>query len=123
MMGSLMQNITMKRPYFWYTELTKKYELDIEKYIINQGATIIFWADGTKTVSKRHADDKFDKELGFLFAYYYKNCGLSNASRKRVIETIDYKYIKTFLFEMFVKYSGYTPEKARKYLKELKVQN
>ena len=123
MMGSPMQTVTIPSSYLWYTGPTKKYELDIEKYIINQGATIIFWADGTKTVSKRHADDKFDKELGFLFAYYYKNCGLSKASRKRVIETIDYKYIKTFLFEMFVKYSGYTPEKARKYLKELKVQN
>lgn len=92
----------------------------IERYIINENATIIFWNDGTKTVSKRHKDDIFDKELGFLFAHYYKHCGLSNASRKRVIETIDYKHIKTFLFEMFVKNSGLTPEKARSYLKNLK---
>lgn len=101
-----------------------KYTIDtseIKKYIINDGATIIFWSDGIKTVSKRHKDDVFDKELGFLFAYYYKKCGLSNASRKRVINSIDYSHIKTFLFEMFVKYSGKTSEQARKYLKNLKV--
>ena len=95
--------------------------LKIKKYIINDGATIIFWDDDTKTVSKRHKDDAFDKELGFLFAYYYKQCGLSNASRKRVINSIDYSHIKTFLFEMFVKYSGKTPEQARKYLANLKI--
>ena len=100
------------------TKLDKK--VNIKKYIINNGATIIFWDDDTKTVSKRHKDDAFDKELGFLFAYYYKQCGLSNASRKRVINSIDYSHIKTFLFEMFVKYSGKTPEQARSYLKNLK---
>lgn len=94
----------------------------IDKYIINDGATIIFWSDGTKTISKRHKEDTFDKELGFLFAHYYKKCGLSIASRKRVISSIDYNHIKTFLFEMFVKHSEYTPERARKYLKSLKVE-
>lgn len=109
---------TIYKPFTYSFIATMK--IDIRKYIINKDATIIFWNDGTKTISKRHKDDEFDKELGFLFAYYYKKCGLSNASRKRVIESIDYKHIKTFLFEMFVKYSDYTPEKARKYLKELK---
>ena len=94
---------------------------ELKKYIINYKATILFWDDGTKTISKRNELDDFDKELGFLFAYYYKKCGLSIASRKRVIDSIDYSKIKTFLFEMFVKESGYTPEKARKYLKNLKI--
>ena len=40
----------------------------LDKYIINENATILFWSDNTKTISKRHEDDKFDKELGFLFA-------------------------------------------------------
>ena len=93
-----------------------KYTIDtseIKKYIINDGATIIFWSDGTKTVSKRHKDDEFDKELGFLFAYYYKKCGLSNASRKRVINSIDYSHIKTFLFEFYVNDTGKEPEKLK----------
>lgn len=108
-------------PMVWTTTDSDFRTASIKKYIINDGATIIFWSDNTKTVSKRHKDDVFDKELGFLFAYYYKKCGLSNASRKRVINSIDYAHIKTFLFEMFVKYSGKTPEQARKYLKNLKV--
>lgn len=95
---------------------------EIKRYIINENATIIFWCDGTKTISKRHKDDVFDKELGFLFAYYYKKCGLTKAARKRVIDSIDYSKIKTFLFEMFVKESGKTPEKARSYLKKLEVE-
>ncbi len=92
-----------------------------ERYIINEGAAVLFWNDDTKTISKRHKEDTFDKELGFLFAYYYKKCGLTNAARKRVIDSIDYSKIKTFLFEMFVKESGYTVDKARSYLKGLKV--
>ena len=39
------------------------YKAEIEKYIINENATIIFWDDNTKTISKRHKEDKFDKEL------------------------------------------------------------
>lgn len=103
--------------YSRYVPLTEF--IDIKKYIINEGATIIFWNDGSKTVSRRHKDDVFDKELGFLFAYYYKKCGLSNSSRKRVLDTIEYSKIKTFLFEMYVKYSGKTSEQARSYLKKL----
>lgn len=103
-------------PYTWFYGPSK-----IKKYIINENATIIFWNDGSKTVSKRHKDDKFDKELGFLFAYFYKKYDGSNASRKRVIDCIDYKKIKTFLFEFYVNDTDKTPEEARKYLSNLKV--
>ena len=99
----------------------KETEVKIDRYIINSNATIIFWDDETKTISKRHKEDSFDKELGFLFAYYYKKCGLTKASRKRLLECIDYSKIKIFLFEMFVKYSKKTPEQARSYLKTLEV--
>lgn len=97
-----------------------KYE--IERYIINDGATIIFWSDGTKTISKRHKEDKFDKEIGFLFAYFYKKWGDNKSAQKRVINSIDYKNIKTFLFEFYVKDSGKTTEQARKYLANLIVE-
>ena len=97
------------------------FEAEIDRYIINEGATIIFWDDGDKTISKRHKDDKFDKELGFLFAYFYKKWGVSKAARKRIIESIDYKNIKTFLFEFYVKDSGKTTEQAKKFLKNLEV--
>lgn len=95
----------------------------IERYIINENATIIFWNDGTKTISKRNKDDKFDKEIGFLLAYYYKNCGYSHNARKRILDSVDYNKIKTFLFEFYVKDSGKTYNEARSYLKNLKVDN
>ena len=94
---------------------------NIKKYIINKGATIIFWDDGDKTVSKRQQEDEFDKELGFLFAYFYKKYKGSNASKKRVIKCIDYEHIKTFLFEFYVNDTEKTPEQARSFLKNLKV--
>lgn len=94
---------------------------EIKKIIINYGATIIFWSDGDKTISRRHEEDKFDKELGFLFAYYYKKCGFTKAGRKRVLDCINYDKIKTFLFEFYVKESKQTHEQARKYLANLKV--
>ena len=95
----------------------------IKKYIINDGATIIFWDDDTKTISKRHKEDKFDKEIGYLLAYFYKKYKGSKSSRKRVIESIDYKKIKTFLLEFYVNdaYKG-NYEKARKYLNNLVVE-
>lgn len=97
-------------------------DIKIEKYIINENATILFWNDNTKTISKRHEDDKFDKELGFLFAYFYKKYKGSNASRKRVIDSINYKKIKTFLFEFYVNDSKKTYDQARKYLANLQVE-
>lgn len=92
----------------------------VDKYIINEGATIIFWNDGSKTISKRDKRDKFDKELGFLFAYFYGKYKGSKASMKRVLDTIDYKKIKTFLFEFYVNDSEKKDyEKARKFLDSL----
>lgn len=97
--------------------------LKVEKYIINDRATILFWNDGNKTISKRHEGDKFDKEIGYLLAYFYKKYAGSKSSKKRVIESIDYKKIKTFLLEFYVNdaYKG-NYEKARKYLSNLTVE-
>ena len=98
--------------------------IELKKYIINENATILFWSDGSKTISKRHKEDKFDKELGFLFAYFYKKYNGSKASMKRVLDTIDYKKIKTFLFEFYVNDIGENDyNKARKYLDKLVVES
>lgn len=94
---------------------------NLDKYIINEGATILFWKDGTKTISKRHEGDKFDKELGFLFAYFYKQWGKNKAAIKRVIKTINEDSIKTFLFEFFAKDNHITTEQAKKYLSRLEI--
>ena len=40
----------------------------ISRVIFNDPATIILWADGSKTVAKAHGDDAFDPEKGFAVA-------------------------------------------------------
>lgn len=47
----------------------------IKKVIFNDPATIILWADGTKTVVKCAKDDKFDPEKGFAMAIAKKAMG------------------------------------------------
>ena len=123
-----MQNLEGKwdivSPTITFTTTLSRSAKKVDKYIINKGATIIFWSDGSKTISKRDKKDKFDKELGFLFAYFYGKYKGSKASMKRVLDTIDYKKIKTFLFEFYVNDIGENDyNKARNYLKNLKVEN
>ena len=65
-----------------------------KKYIINDNATILFWNDGTKTVVKKSKDDKYNKKLGFLWAYFQKNSGLSkNKANKYLEELVDFEYL------------------------------
>ena len=58
-------------------------------YIINDGATILFWKDGTKTVVKRSKDEKFDKRLGFLTAYFQKHCGMSKTKANKFLDNLE----------------------------------
>lgn len=95
--------------------------IELEKYIINENATILFWNDETKTISKRHKEDEFDKELGYLYAYFYKKYKGNKASMKRVLDCIDFKNIKTFLLEFYINDSGKSREQAKKYLSNLVV--
>jgi len=60
------------------------------KYIINNGATILFWNDGSKTIVKRSKSDAYNKRLGFLTAYFQKTSGLSkNKANKYLKELVD----------------------------------
>lgn len=47
----------------------------IKDVIFNDPATIVFWADGTKTVVKAQGDDKFDPEKGLAMAISKKYFG------------------------------------------------
>lgn len=60
-----------------------------KKYIINSGATILFWEDGTKTIVKRAEDDSFDPVKGFLWAYFQKHSGLSKTKANEYLRNID----------------------------------
>ena len=55
------------------------------KYIINKGATILFWNNGEKTVVKRGKDDEYNKVLGFLWAYFQHTSGLSKTQANKYL--------------------------------------
>jgi len=48
----------------------------IKKVIFNSPATIVFWADGTKTVVKVQGGDRWDPEKGLAMAMCKKFFGL-----------------------------------------------
>ena len=94
-----------------------------KKYIINENAAICFWNDGTKTVSKRHEHDEFDKEIGFLFCcyqHYMKNW--SRNKRIKFISWFQYEHVKEYLFDLFVDETGFTVRQAKAYLDGLKIE-
>lgn len=59
------------------------------RQIINKGATILFWADGDKTIVRRSKGDKFDKTKGFLWAYFLKHCGMSRSKANKFLENLE----------------------------------
>lgn len=50
-------------------------QLDIERVIFNDPATIVFWNDGTKTVVKCAEGDEFDPEKGIAMCISKKIFG------------------------------------------------
>ncbi len=50
-------------------------ELDFEDIIINPPATIVKWADGTKTVVKCQNNEEYDAEKGIALCFMKKMCG------------------------------------------------
>lgn len=83
------------------TEMTKQIvnsvfgakRLDIKKVIFNDPATIVMWADGTKTVVKCSENDIFDPEKGLAMAITKKALG-NQGNYHKVIKkwTKDYQY-------------------------------
>lgn len=59
-----------------------------EKWIINDGATILFWEDGTKTIVKKSKEDIYDPIKSFLWAYFQKKCGMSKTKANKYLENI-----------------------------------
>lgn len=63
----------------------------IKHVIFNDPATIVIWQDGTKTVTKCHPDDSYDKEKGLMaciIKYLTGNTGRWNEILK---DWIDYE--------------------------------
>lgn len=68
---------------------TVKKEVELPKhYIINDGATILFWKDGTKTIVKRASDDEFNPRLAFLTAFFQRYCGMSKNKANKYLASL-----------------------------------
>lgn len=74
MKGGYVYAADANKPELMYaaTEISKA--LEIKKVIFNNPATIVFWADGTKTVVKAENED-FDPEKGLAMAISKKALG------------------------------------------------
>lgn len=49
-------------------------EKEIDRVVFNNPATIVFWKDGTKTVTKCSKGDTFNKETGLAMCIIRKLC-------------------------------------------------
>ena len=88
-----MTNDDFYKKYFlgeWTTDERKKEKLP-KRYIINKGATILFWDEDEeeKTIVKRSKDDKFNKRLGFLTAYFQYHSGLSKTQANKYLDNLE----------------------------------
>lgn len=74
-----------------YEKLAEKEEkVDLpERYIINDGATILFWKDGSKTVVKRASDDEFNPRLAYLTAFFQRYCGMSKNKANKYLASLE----------------------------------
>ena len=56
------------------------WNLYIRKVVYNNPATIVFWSDNTKTISKCHGEDIYDWRVGLLTAVL-KKFGITKTSK------------------------------------------
>lgn len=83
-------------PFAWFDEWglhighEEKMKRLPSKYIINKGATILFWDDNEdeKTIVKLSENDKYDKRLGFLTAYFQYNSGLTKTQANKYLDNL-----------------------------------
>ena len=60
-----------------------------ERYIFNENATILIWEDKTKTIVKKSKEDKYDKRMAFLTAYFQKNSGLTKNKANKYLDNLE----------------------------------
>lgn len=89
----------------------------ITKIIFNPPATVILWADGTKTVVKCGENDEFDPEKGLVMAITKKllgNKGNYYNVIKDLLKDADYQYDKDDSFGNGYKWSRVIPRTVAK---------
>ncbi len=82
------------QPYTKYKQTVEE-KLGIKDYIIKKDATIIYWEDGDKTVVKMCEGDKYDKRMGFLYAYIQKKSKLSKRKINKFLDNLEEKEQKS----------------------------
>lgn len=70
------------------TEIRRLRAMLPERYIINDGATILFWKNGEKTIVKRANDDEFNPRLAFLTAFFQRYSGLSKNKANKYLANL-----------------------------------
>ena len=77
--------------YYGFLNKEEKKEKLPKRYIINKGATILFWNDDEtdKTIVKRCKEDEFNKRLGFLTAYFQYHSGLSKTQANKYLSELE----------------------------------
>ena len=73
-MKERLTNLLGELDFFLNNSPNRKMALEIKKVIFNNPVTIVFWADGTKTVVKAKNED-FDPEKGLAMAIAKKALG------------------------------------------------
>lgn len=63
-------------------DLKTRMSMTVKKVVFNDPATIVYWADGTKTVVKCQEGDTFDPEMGLAMAIAKKAMGNTGAYNK-----------------------------------------
>lgn len=67
----------------------EKSQVDMpERYIINKGATILFWKNGEKTIVKRCEEDEFNPRLAFLTAFFQRYSGMSKNKANKFLANL-----------------------------------
>lgn len=81
--------------------MEKVNKLEIKNVIFNDPATIVYWADGTKTVVKTQGDELFDPEKGLAMAICKKAYG-NESSYFNVIKKWVKKYEPKSLYPAYM---------------------
>lgn len=53
-----------------------------------KNTTVLIWKDGEKTKVKKSKDEKFDKRIAFLTAYFQRHSGLSKTKANEYLKNL-----------------------------------
>lgn len=80
----------MESPVKCYEHNYKLIDANIKRVIFNNPATVVYWADGTKTVVKCGKNDTFDPEKGLAMAIAKRVLGNNKGNYNEIFK----KWIK-----------------------------